>query len=126
MPPGNPIHLLKLADREFRQLTEERPPPSSTRRFKPIRLNATRFDQSWDRKRGAAVRLTAVLLQEDDAALQRRVCENDKTVKTYTSAADWLARESAYLRKMARLLDTAGGRLSSVLGRCQSDQAVAP
>jgi hypothetical protein len=126
MPPGNPIHLLKLADREFRQLTEERPPPSSARRFKPIRLNATRFDQSWDRKRGAAVRLTAVLLQEDDATLQRRVCENDKTVKTYASAADWLARESAYLRKMARLLDTAGGRLSSVLGRCQSDQAVAP
>jgi hypothetical protein len=126
MPPGNPIHLLKLADREFRQLTEERPPPSSTRRFKPIRLNATRFDQSWDRKRGAAVRLTAVLLQEDDAALQRRVCENDKTVKTYASAADWLARESAYLRKMARLLDTAGGRLSSVLGRCQSDHAAAP
>ena len=127
MPPGNPIHLLKLADREFRQLTEDRPPPpTSTRRFKPIRLNATRFDQSWDRKRGAAVRLTAVLLQEDDAALQRRVCENDKTVKTYASAADWLARESAYLRKMARLLDTAGGRLSSVLGRCQSDQAVAP
>jgi len=63
MPPGNPIHLLKLADREFRQLTEERPPPSSARRFKPIRLNARRFDQSWDRKRGAAVRLTAVLLE---------------------------------------------------------------
>ena len=25
MPPGNPTHLLKLADREFRHLTEERP-----------------------------------------------------------------------------------------------------
>jgi hypothetical protein len=46
MAPGNPIYLLKLADREFRQLTEARPPPFSTRRFKPIRLNATRFDQS--------------------------------------------------------------------------------
>ena len=45
---------------------ERPPPPSSARRFKPIRLNATRFDQSWDRMRGAAVRLTAVLLQEDD------------------------------------------------------------
>jgi hypothetical protein len=41
-------------------------------------------------------------------------------------AADWLARESAYLRKMARSLDTAGGRLSAVLGRCQSEQASAP
>jgi hypothetical protein len=123
MPPGNPIHLLKLADREFRQQTEVRPPPSSTRRFKPIRLNATRFDQSWDRKRGAAVRLTAVLLQEDDATLQRRVCENDKTVKTYASAADWLARESAYLRNIARLLDTAGGRLSVVLTRYDGSAA---
>jgi hypothetical protein len=125
MPPGNPTHLLKLADREFRLLTEERPPPSSSRRFKPMKLNATRFDQSWDRKRGAAVRLTAVLLQEDNTTLQRRVCENDKTVKTYTTAADWLAREPAYLRKVARLLDTAGDRLSAVLGRCQSGQTAA-
>jgi hypothetical protein len=66
---------------------------------------------------------TAVLLQEDDATLQRRVCENDKTVKTYASAADWLARESAYLRKIARLLDTAGSRLSVVLTRCDGSAA---
>ena len=118
MPPGNPARLLKLADREFRQLTETRTTLSPTRKFKPIRLNAARFDQGWDRKRGAAVRLTAVLLREDDATLERRVCENEKTVKTYTTAADWLARESAYMRKVARLLDTAGGRLVAVLGRC--------
>jgi hypothetical protein len=72
------------------------------------------------------VRLTAVLLQEDDAALQRRVCENEKTVKTYTSAADWLARESVYRRKMARLLETARERLSTVLDGCRSEQASAP
>jgi hypothetical protein len=46
----------------------------------------------------ALLGLTAVLLREDDTTLQRRVCENDKTVKTYATAADWLARESAYLR----------------------------
>jgi hypothetical protein len=126
MPTGNPTHLLKLADREFKALTEERPTPQPSRKFKPMKLNVARFDQSWDRKRGAAARLTAVLLREDDATLQRRVCESDKTVKTYTTAADWLARESAYLRKMARLLDAAGGRLSSVLGRCQSGPAVSP
>ena len=119
MPPGNPSRLLKLADREFRQLTGERPTQPSPRRFKPIRLNATRFDSSWDKKRGAAVRLTSVLLREDDTALQQRVCENAKTVKTYADAADWLQRESAYLRKVARLLDTAGGRLAIVLSRCQ-------
>jgi hypothetical protein len=118
MSPGNPIRLLKLADREFRQLTEARPAFPPSRKFKPMRLNVARFDQSWDRKRGAAVRLTSVLLREDDAALERRVCENERTVKTYASAADWLQRESTYLRKIARLLDTAGGRLTTVLGRC--------
>jgi division protein CdvB (Snf7/Vps24/ESCRT-III family) len=127
MPTGNPTHLLKLADREFKALTEDRPPPQpSSKKFKPMKMKVARFDQSWDRKRGAAARLTAVLLQEDDAALQHRVCESDRTVKTYAAAADWLARESAYLRKMARLLDTAGGRLSAVLGRCQAGPAVSP
>jgi hypothetical protein len=56
MPPGNPAHLLKLADREFRQLTEAKPTAPRRSKFKPIRLNAARFDQSGDRKRGAAVR----------------------------------------------------------------------
>jgi hypothetical protein len=40
MRTGNPAHLLKLADREFRHLTEERPkakPPS--RKFRPVKLN---------------------------------------------------------------------------------------
>lgn len=110
MSPGNPARLLKLADREFRQLTETRPASPPSRRFKPIRLNAARFDQSWDRKRGAAVRLTAVLLREDDATLERRVCESERAVKTYATAADWLQKESAYLRKLAKLLDTAGVR----------------
>ena len=127
MPPGNPTRLFKLADREFRQLTEERKPaPPATRKFKPIKLNVARFDSAWDRKRGAAVRLTSVLLREDDSTLERRVCENERSAKTYADAADWLQRESAYLRKIARLLDTAGGRLTAVLGRCQSGQGAAP
>jgi hypothetical protein len=71
---SNPIRLLKLADREFRRLTESQPAEPSTRKFKPIRLNAARFDESWDSKRGVAVRLTSVLLREDDSALEQRVC----------------------------------------------------
>jgi hypothetical protein len=51
-------------------------------KFKPIRLNAARFDQSWDRKRGSAMRLTSVLLREDDAEVERRVCENERAAKT--------------------------------------------
>jgi hypothetical protein len=120
MPPGDRVRLLSLAAREFRHLTEERPPTPSDRKFKPMKLNAAKFDTSWDRKRGAAVRLTSVLLCEDDSTLERRVCENERSTKTYTDAADWLQRESAYLRKTARLLETAVSRLSVVLERCRS------
>jgi len=42
------------------------------------------------------VRLTAVLLREDDAALERRVCANERAVKTYvTEWLQWLPVESA-------------------------------
>jgi hypothetical protein len=123
MSPGNPARLLKLADREFAQLTGKPAAPVPSRRFKPMRLNAARFDSAWDRKRGAAVRLTAVLLNEDDSALEQRVCADERSVKVYADAADWLQRESAYLRKVARLLDTAGGRLGAVLGRCKASAA---
>lgn len=51
------------------------------------------------------------------------MCESERSVKMYSAAADWLQRESAYLRKVARLLDTAGGRLTSVLGRCRAPAA---
>ena len=127
MPPGNPARLFKLADREFRQLTEDRSAaPPAPRRFKPVRLNAARFDQSWDRKRGSAARLMAVLLREDDAALHQRVCESERAAKTYADAADWLQRESVYLRKVSRLLDTAAGRVEAVLERCAAQQVSAP
>lgn len=89
MPLGNPTRLLKLADREFRQLTEDRSAtPPAPRKFRPVRLNVARFDQSWDRKRGSAARLMAVLLREDDSALHQRVCESERSAKTYADAAD--------------------------------------
>ena len=123
MSPDNPVRLLTLADREFRQFVGKPVAPVPSRKFKPVRLNVARFDSAWDRKRGAAVRLTAVLLADDDSALEQRVCADARSVEVYTDAADWLQRESAYLRKVARLLDTAGGRLGAVLGRCKASAA---
>jgi hypothetical protein len=102
MSPGNRVRLLSLVDREFKQFTGKQaatPATSATRKFKAIPLNVAKFDSSWDKKRGAAIRLTSVLLREDDTELQRRVCENERSVKTYADAADWLQRESAYLRR---------------------------
>lgn len=125
MSPGNPSRLLKLSEREFRQLTGKPAMPVPAKKFKAVKLNAAKFTPEWDRKRGAAVRLTAVLLGEDDAALEQRACGDERTRKTYSAAAEWLVRESAYLRRVAKLLDTAGGRLTSVLERC-SGSAGAP
>ena len=87
MPSDNHVRLLQLADLEFRQLTSQPKRNPATRKFKPIKLNAARFHAGWDKKRGAAVRLTAVLLRDDDTALERRVCESDKSAKTYAQAA---------------------------------------
>lgn len=64
-----------------------------------------------------------VLLREDDSTLERRVCDSDRSAQTYAEAASWLQRESAYLRKVARLLETAGGRVASVVSRCMSVEA---
>jgi hypothetical protein len=123
MAPVSATRLLRLVDREFRELTGEPskiPPPP---RFKAVKINPARFDKTWDRKRGAAVRLMAVVLREDHEALARRVCESEQTAKTYAGAAEWLQRESAHLRKIARLLDTAGGRLAAVVSRCGDSAA---
>jgi hypothetical protein len=87
MSPGNPSRLLKLADCEFTQFTGKPAVPVPSRKFKPLKVNAARFDSGWDRKRGAAVRLTAVLLGEDDAALEQRVCADGRSVKVYADAA---------------------------------------
>jgi hypothetical protein len=111
--------LMSLVDREFRQLVETPEPIAPARKFKPMKLKAARFDRSSDRKRGSAARLMAVVLREDDASLERRVCENAQAAKMYQGAATLLQRESAYLRKMAKLLDTAGGRVAAVLTRCR-------
>jgi hypothetical protein len=68
----------------------------------------------------------AVVLREDHEALARRVCEGEQTARTYAGAAEWLQRESAHLRKIARLLDTAGGRLAAVVSRCGGPEAMSP
>jgi hypothetical protein len=119
----NRLSLLSLADREYRQVTQKPQAPIAPKRFRPLRIDPAKFNTSWDRRRGAAVRLMTVLLRENDAELERRVCENEQSARTYVQAANWLQRESAYLRKMARLLETAGGRLASVVTRCQQGGA---
>jgi hypothetical protein len=51
MPSGNPSRPLALADREFRQLTNKPLTVEPTRKFKLVKLNVARFDNTWERKR---------------------------------------------------------------------------
>jgi hypothetical protein len=69
LSPGNPARLLKLADRDFRQLTGKPVTPEPTRKCKPICINLARLGGGWEKK-SAAMRLTAVLPREDGIALQ--------------------------------------------------------
>ena len=117
--------LLALTAREFRQVTGERPKEPAQRSFKPMRLSLDTFGRGWDARRGSAMRLAAILLREDDQALERRICADEPTAATYADASGWLAREAAYLRKTARLLDKTVGRLNVVLQRCRSRSEVA-
>ena len=88
------MRLLALTEREFKPLAGPGKPVAPKRgKFKAKRLNLARFDRAWDRKRGNAVRLTGILLNEDDSTLERRVCENAQSAKIYAEAVTWLQRE---------------------------------
>ncbi len=116
MAMGN--RLFALAEREFKanRTTVAR------EKFRGMNLNVGKYDEGWDRKRGAAVRMMAVILRDNDEALLARVSESEQAAKTYGSAAAWLMREGEYLRKTAGLLDTAAGRLKVVLDRLEASK----
>ena len=126
MSPTHRIHLLTLADREFRREVEAPRPKATRRHFKGLNLKLAKFDRAWDRKRGSAVRLMGVLLREGFEALHQRVCADERALKTYDSAAEWLQREAAYLRRVAAMQETAAFRLNTVLALCREERQVPP
>lgn len=120
MSPANALsRLLALTEREYRN-NQAVPAP---RKFKGLRLNLNRLDGEWERRRGAGVRLAAILLRDDSEALQRRAGA-DKPA--FTRALPWLRREAAQLRKSANLVDKAVSCLTAVLERHERDIASAP
>lgn len=123
MPTVNRSRLLSLSEKEFRREVAAPEPRPSQSSFRAIRLNISKFDATWDKKRGAAARMTAILLRESDAQLTDRVCESAASARTYGGAADWLSGEARYLRKMAKMMDSAAGRLGVVLQRCGAVRA---
>lgn len=120
----NRTKLRALSDREFQRQAGEPAAPPTKKRFRAMSLSLARYDAGWDRKRGSAARMMAVVLRESDLELTERVCASPQSATTYRGAAEWLAGEAQHLRKHVRHLDSAAGRLSVVLERC--GQAAGP
>ena len=109
MAIGN--RLFALSDREYRKT---RATPTEAK-FRGVKLNASKYDEGWDRKRGAAVRMMSIIPREDSEMLLKRVSSNGNSAKTYIDAVSWFRREAEYLRRMAGMLDKAADRLGAVL-----------
>lgn len=122
MPATYRTRLAALSEREYRREAGGPVRQPAARRFRGLRLNLSRYDAAWDRKRGGAARLMAVLLRENDEQLTQRVCRDAKAAATYRGAADWLASESRLVHTHARHLQTAADRLTVVLQRCGTAQ----
>jgi len=118
MPAVNRARLLALSDKEFSRESAAPVRRPAKAKFRALRLNLNKFDAAWDRKRGSAARMMAVLLREGDTELAGRVCASTEAGRTYDGAAAWLAGEARYLRKVANMMEIAAGRLGVVLQRC--------
>jgi hypothetical protein len=114
----NRMRLVALSEREFSRESQAPAPIQPDRKFKPVKLSLARYDSTWDRRRGSAARMMAVLLRESDGELTERVCASSDSATTYRGAAEWLAGEARLLRKHVAHLESAAGRLSVVLHRC--------
>jgi hypothetical protein len=86
------INLQALSEREFRREYKAPTPVLPARRFKPINVNLGKLNESWDRKRGSAARMMAVVLRDGDMALAERVSASSETSRAYAEAARWLRR----------------------------------
>ncbi len=112
------LRLMSLAEREF---NTNRAPPIR-RKFKGMKLDLSKFEPSWDRRRGRAARLMAVLLRDDEQALYQRVSVDAATAGTFGEVVLTFKREATLLRRTAGLFETAAERIASVLLRYRSLQ----
>ena len=114
--------LFALAEREFKA---NRAAPVR-KKFRGLKINIGKYDENWDRRRGAAARMMGVVLRNNDETLFQRVCSSEQEAKIYGDAASWLKREAEHLRRHASMLDTAVARLTAVLDRCRQSAQVTP
>lgn len=107
--------LVALSKKEF----EHSRASPGRQKFRGMKLDVGKFDESWARRREHAIKLMAVVLRDDDKALLDRIGASEQTVKAYGDAVGWFHREAGVLRKTANMLDLASSRLTTVIERYQ-------
>jgi hypothetical protein len=121
--PGKIGRLLALSDAEF---SRRRKQPTKLKTFKARPIDVRTFDRAWERYRGAAVRVMAVVLREDSDSLYAKVTSDAKTMATFTDAIGWLQKEAELLRKTAERHELAASRLKSTICRYRASQQQRP
>lgn len=114
--------LMSLSDAEY---TRKRTTPTR-QRFKPVKVDLLKLNPEWDRERGAAARMTAVILGHDSDSLLQTVSADAETAATFADAVAWLEKEARTLRKIAGRHEVAVTRLTSALCRYKASQHAAP
>ena len=117
--PGKIGRLLALSDAEF---SRRRKQPTQQKNFKARPIDVRKFDRAWERYRGAAVRMMAVVLREDSDGLYAKVSAEPKTAATLADAVGWLQKEAELLRQTADRHDLAASRLKSAVCRYRAAQ----
>ena len=117
--PSKLGRLLALSDAEFRR---KRTQPAKVKAFKAKPIDVRTFDGEWERHRGAAVRMMAVVMREDSEGLFSKVSVDPQTAGTFAEAICWLTKEAELLRKTASRHDLAAARLMSAVCRYRSAQ----
>ena len=115
MTISNRSRLVALSEKLFRSEYRAKRAAPAKRRFKPMNVSLAKYDDAWDRRRGAAVRMSAVLLRDGYDALVGRIGDDPASVRTFADVAQWLAREADMLRRTARLHEIAASRVGAIL-----------
>lgn len=110
--------LLALSDSEYKRKRTE--PVRST--FKGRSIDVRKLGKDWERQRGGAARLAAMLLREDSEGLYAKVAADPQTAITFADAVGWLKKEAELLAKVVERHELAASRLRSAVCRYRAAQ----
>ena len=116
--PSKMGRLLALTDAEFKRKRAE--PQRYT--FKGRSIDLRKLGKAWEKERGAAARMAAIVLREDSEGLFAKVSADPQTAATFAEAIGWLKKEAELLTKAVERHEIAASRLRSAVCRYRAAQ----